>query len=355
MENPKLFAIMATIMMLAVGFVSYVDDTKDSDAATTLGANVDVYLVNGNSVTSTSVYAYDLYQALTAASSVSSFDLNGVGTTTANSSWKQYVVPSYGDPYYNPNENYGTLTSVTVGETIYSTFDVYVYQKAVGGSTYSWMSPLDAIGWYHPFGDYSAYYTVGSGDSAVDYSLSAAAIAIVINNGSAPYFSARTPMGIYNDTDGCLYQFYLKGDSATGAIGKNVRLYNQYTEQYYTHALTSTDLEQGITIYGWGSNAHEALKVAVCGNLDAEEMYAKYNPIDSTTGYYTYYGWYNSILGVSTQIIDNGDGTYTYHWWETSTVNGSVVTSTQFSLAYYSGLSGADLGNECTTFEIEYK
>jgi len=369
MKKTKIYAIAAAVIMLAVGSFSIIQTTDDLEA-TAIGNNTTVYVVNGTNVSSTSLYSYDLYQALVSASSDTDFELNGVTTTektvtyadgasviTQNSSWNQKIHTGYTTVdeksvetyYYNPNEDYGTLASVTIGETQYTDFEIYVYQRQSSGTTYSWISALDAIGWYHPFADYSATYTAS--DST--YSLSAAAIAIVINNGSCTSITSTvtTPMSITSSTDGCLYTFELIGASASAAVGKNVRVYDEDDEAYVVHQLTTDDLDNGITIYGWGSDANEALRIALYDQVDVQEEYAILNT--STYGdYYTYYGWYGKILDVDTQIIVNADGSYTYHWWQTSTGTGSSAVATDYSLGYYSGLSGAP--NSGTSYQVAY-
>ena len=364
----KHIAALIAFVMLAVGIVA-VPGVDDADASTTLSNNVDVYVVDGTTTTSKSVYAYDLYQALTTAINDSEFSLNAVTTTTTtvvvdsttsvttnNSSWNKDVFSYYdanneAQYYKNPNENYGTLSTVTIGETTYpsGSFSVYVYQKPTNGTAYSWTPALPAIGWYHPFADYSAYYTSNN----TDYSLAAAAIAIVVNNGSTPT-EGRTPMTVTSNTNRCLYTFVLKGPNATGAIGKEVLIFDPRTGTYQTKVLEQSDLTgNGITITGWGSNAHEALKVAVCNNMEVTSLY--HQVITSPSGNYDqYYGWYNTILGVGTVTIDLGNGNYEYHWWQTSANTGSGLVSTGYSFAYYSLLSGAQNVLTSSSCGIEY-
>lgn len=363
----KHIAALIAFVMLAVGIVA-VPGVDDADASTTLSNNVDVYVVDGTTTTSKSVYAYDLYQALTTAINDSEFSLNAVTTTTTtvvvdsttsvttnNSSWNKDVFSHYdanneAQYYKNPNENYGTLSTVTIGETTYpsGSFSVYVYQKPTNGTAYSWTLALSAIGWYHPFADYSAYYTSNN----TGYSLAAAAIAIVVNNGSTPT-EGRTPMTVTSNTEGCLYKFVLKGPNATGAIGKTVTIEDPLSGGYTTVALTQRNLTDGITITGWGSNAHEALKVAVCNNMLVASLY--HQTITSQYGSYDqYYGWYDTILGVGTVTIDLGNGNYEYHWWQTSANTGSGLTSTEYSFAYYSLLSGAQNVLTSNICGIEY-
>lgn len=99
----KHIAALIAFVMLAVGIVA-VPGVDDADASTTLSNNVDVYVVDGTTTTSKSVYAYDLYQALTTAINDSEFSLNAVTTTTTtvvvdsttsvttnNSSWNKDV------------------------------------------------------------------------------------------------------------------------------------------------------------------------------------------------------------------------------------------------------------------------
>lgn len=362
----KISAVITAIIMVAVVAFSVIQVTDDSEA-TAIGNTTTVYLIDGTTVSSTTLYSYDLYQALVSASTTSGFALNGVTTTqktvtygdgatvvTQNSSWNQKIHTGYTQAgaetyYYNPNEDYGTLASVTIGETAYTNFNVYVYQKEVDETTYSWETPLSAIGWYHPFADYSATYTA----SGKTYSLSVAAIAITVNGGNCSSITTtvQTPVSITSSTDNCLYTFLLKGENATAAIGKNVIVRDDLTGQYVTQQLTSQNLINGITIYGWGSNAHEALNIALQGQLSVQTDYATYH-VSTYGNYYTYYGWYDDILGVQTQIIVNPDGSYTYHWWQTSIGTDTNLPETEYSLSYYSGLSGAP--NAGTTFQVAY-
>lgn len=368
MKNVRTFAIMTAIIIMAVT-ISSVQVSEDS-GATAIGDNTTVYLVDGSDVSSTSLYSYDLYQALVSASAVSGFALDGVtatqktveyddgaSVTTLNSSWNQKIHTGYQTVdegtqetyYYNPNEDYGTLASVSIDGVTYTDFGIYVYQKADGGASYSWVSALDAIGWYHPFADYSATYSTSNST----YSLAAAAIAIAVNGGDYNAITSQvpTPMSITSSTDGCLYSFVLKGEKASGAVGKSVMVYDEEEEEYEAHKLTREELEAGIEIYGWGSNAHEALKVALCSQVDAQTEYATYH-VSTYGDYYTYYGWYNEILGVGTQSELNPDGSYTYHWWQTSSGTGTNATETEYSLCYYSGLTGSP--NSGTEFQVVY-
>ena len=66
MKKDKITVALVAFVMLAVGIVA-IPGVDDTDASTTLTNNVDVYLVDGTNTTSRSVYAYDLYQALTTA------------------------------------------------------------------------------------------------------------------------------------------------------------------------------------------------------------------------------------------------------------------------------------------------
>lgn len=346
--NTKKIAIMASMMMLMVAFAGVPALTIDaSDAATDDSGIVDVYFKGpSGDLQSTTVTAYDLYQAINLADSALGFT---AVSTESNSAWNQLMNPGQYQ-YYNPNENYGTLSNITIGETTYpiDSFTTYVYNKTTDlASRYSWNLANPALGWYHPYADYSATYDVTVNGTKTTYSMASAAIAIIYGadstalNGVTP----KTPAEITDD-DVYKYTFTIKSNHALSFEALTV--IQEINGQFVEVELNTTNIGSGMTIIGWGSNAYEALRDALGeSNVSGQSEYASYISAGSY-GYYKYYSWLGPVLGADTVTIDNGDGTYTYKYWSSSIGN----TDCNYTFGYYSSLTGAP--NSANSFNLTY-
>ena len=338
--NTKKIAIMASMMMLMVAFAGVPALTIDaSDAATDDSGIVDVYF-NGPSgdLQSTTVTAYDLYQAINLADSALGFT---AVSTESNSAWNQLMNPGQYQ-YYNPNENYGTLSNITIGETTYpiDSFTTYVYNKTTDlASNYSWNLANPALGWYHPYADYSATYDVTVNGTTTTYSMASAAVAIIYGADISALsdVSPKEPVTI-TQSNAYKYTFAIKSNhdisfspvAVKKAVGNGV----------IPATLDSTTIKTGMTIVGWGSNAFEALKNALgSSNVIGGTTYADYIG-NGSYGYYQYYSWLDTVLGIGTQTITNEDGSTTYKYWSSSV--GGVYCS--YTLGYYSSIAGAPNG-----------
>lgn len=338
--NTKKIAIMASMMMLMVAFAGVPALTIDaSDAATDDSGIVDVYFKGpSGDLQSTTVTAYDLYQAINLADSALGFT---AVSTESNSAWNQLMNPGQYQ-YYNPNENYGTLSNITIGETTYpiDSFTTYVYNKTTDlTSNYSWNLANPALGWYHPYADYSATYDVTVNGTTTTYSMASAAVAIVYGadstalNGTSP----KEPVTI-TESDAYKYTFTIKSNHSISFSPVSVKKVNG--NGYVSATLNSLNIRAGMNIVGWGSNAFEALKDALgSSNVIGGTVYADYIHMDSY-GYYQYYSWLDKVLNNGTQTITNSDGSTTYMYWSSSV--GGVYCS--YTLGYYSSISGAPNG-----------
>ncbi len=330
-------------MMVVVAFAGVSAFIDNSDAATSNDGIVDVYFKGPTGdLASTTVTAYDLYQAVVAADSTLGF------TAESNdSSWNQ-LEGEAPYQYYNPDQDYGTLSGITIGDStlLISAFTVYVYNTIVDDTAYSWNVANPAIGWYHPYSDYSASYESEDGS----YSMASAAIAIIygteettvsVLDDTAP----KTPVAITDD-DSFKYTFRISSGQNLSFDAVAVKVMSG--TQIVDGELNSTNIKTGVTVVGWGSNAYEALKNALgSGVVEGQSDYAILNVTDYSS-YYTYYSWLDSILNLGTVTTDNGDGTYTYNYWESKL--GS--TYCDYTFGYYSSIQGAQ--NAGNAFNLTY-
>lgn len=346
--NTKKIAIMASMMMLMVAFAGVPALTIDaSDAATDDSGIVDVYFKGpSGDLQSTTVTAYDLYQAINLADSALGFT---AVSTESNSVWNQLMNPGQYQ-YYNPNENYGTLSNITIGETTYpiDSFTTYVYNKTTDlTSNYSWNLANPALGWYHPYADYSATYDVTVNGTKTTYSMASAAVAIIYGTDSTALngVTPKTPAEITDD-DAYKYTFTIKSNHTLSF--EDVAVVQETNGVISDAVLNTSKIMSGMTIVGWGSNAYEALKDALGEeNVVGQSAYAVHFG-DSTSGYYKYYSWLGPVLGADTVTSDNGDGTYTYKYW-------SSMVGTQYcdyTLGFYSSITGAP--NVGSSFSLTY-
>lgn len=341
--NSKIMATMASLMMVVVAFAGVSALIDSSDAATSNDGIVDVYFKGPTGdLASTTVTAYDLYQAVTVADSTLGF------TAESNdSSWNQ-LEGEAPYQYYNPDQNYGTLSGITIGDSTISisAFTVYVYNTAVNSTAYSWNVANPAIGWYHPYSDYSAFYTSGT----TNYSMASAAIAIIYvtettTESVLDNTTPKTPVTVTDD-DSFKYTFTIKSNHALSFGNVNVKIEEDGIID--DGVLNTSNIRSGMTIVGWGSNAYEALKNALGStNVEGQSEYALLIVTD-TSSYYKYYSWLGPVLGADTDTTVNADGSYTYKYW--SSYVGDQYC--EYTFGYYSSIAGAP--NSGNSFTLHY-
>lgn len=348
MNNKLMATVLSVVMVLSCATLV---TASDAIADTGETANVNVYYyTDANNYCVSSVYAYDLYQAVVTASGSLGISIE-TATITEEDDYGN-MIDYKGDSwtaqhvgYIDVNPYYGTLSKIG-GEDI-SNFSIYVYQSD------RWVIADPAIGWYRPFQDYA--------DVAVfedDRSAGAANILIVPREYESEISFPTDTMGLtqIGTTSEYRYTFRIQNiaEGVTVTIpddGISVLMDVNGIDVGYT--IHSSDIESGVTIVGYGSDAYLALLNAL-GNdyFDGQEVRS-----DDSQGYTTYYSWMEHIFGISTEYethdetVDGVDGYWSdYYYWASYTSSGDYL---DFTLGYYSGLSGAP--NPGTSFEITYE
>lgn len=330
--NKQLYALISAVLMVAVGCAVLVGATDDSSAActdcncvdpanVTVTGSVNVYYYSENGWDNRAVAAYDLKQAVDAAASALGYDLT---YTNGADSWVSG---------WDPSINYGQIA--TLDES--STFTVFVYNDAQG-----WIVAQDAIGWYRPFSDYASV-TFPNGSSA-----GAANIALVPAAVTAIPAGTTEMIGLTQVTETAEYRygFHIQGSYNNIQIpsGYRVTIYNSSSGLFQKTILTPSKLSEGLTIYGYGSDAYLALKNALPGQVFGQDV----TFIDHD-GYYTYYSWMDRVLGAGT-LSEFGSNYSTYIYWASYTCDGDYLS---FTLGYYSKLIGSP--NGACGFQYHYE
>lgn len=322
--SKALFAGMVAVMMMATGVV-VCETAPESDA--TANGTVMVNYYDGSSWDSVSYSAYNVYQA------VNKYDVakSNVSFTFASTQW----VTSG-----NPTNDYGLITAVDGS----SSFSVYVYNN----STQTWLPTTYGLGWYRPFADYAATATLPG-----ETTTAGASNVAIVKGTTTPSFSSLAIQGLtaISQNDDFRYSFYIKDAAEKITITGSIPVIEYDPDDgYITGSLTQTNLRNGKTIYGYGSDGYLALKNALgASNVIGQNEIWKLNTVyedDNVTvkyTYYTYYSWMNTVLGVGTDsasgTLNNGTVGYSTYWyWASYTAAGVYL---DYTLGYYSTLSDA--------------
>ncbi len=346
---------VAVVAMMACAVIPIASmEGADSDAVSTSGTISVSYMGDGaTDFTTQTTTAYDMYQAVVAVDESLGFTAN---VSEANQSWVSG---------YNPNINYGTIDTITDDDvtTDISSYHIYAYCTKttvvddVEVTTTGWYDALDAIGWMHPYSDYSAYFTVDSDK----YSLAVANIAISYGAATSNQLNAITVKDLVTVArydSAYQYSFNISGTGLNAISGADVTIYDD-DEGFITSTLT-TSVQSGVNvlaeqmIYGWGSNAYEALKDALgSDNVVGQEEYAVLHTNSDGSTYYTYYSWMDTILGSGTESSFT-ETTSTYKYWASYTSQTYDASSyCAYTFGYYSGVSGAP--NAYSDFGLRYE
>ncbi len=345
MKKMKILAV-AVIAMMACAIIP-VAAMGDSDAVSDSDTISVSYMGQGASdFTTKTTTAYDMYQAVVAVDESLGFTAN---VSTANQSWVSG---------YNPNIDYGTIDSIAVGGVVtdISNYHIYAYcTKTTSGGveTTGWYDALDALGWMHPYEDYSAYFTVGSDK----YSLAVANIAISYGAATSDQLAAITVKDLVTVArydSAYQYSFRISGTGMNAFSGVTVTVEDEYGDFDDTYVIPGGTSIDATTIYGWGSNAYEALKDALgASNVIGQEEYAILHTNADGTTYYTYYSWMDTILGSGTESSFT-ETTSTYKYWASYTdPSYSAASYCSYTFGYYSGIAGAP--NTCSDFGLKYE
>lgn len=317
-------ALIATIMVVVVAISAVpVSDEIVADAGSETGnVNVYYYDVQDQIWDKSPQNAYNLYLAVQGAMSDLGYTIT---TTSANTQWFKQE-----SGYSNPNINYGLIEEINGS----ASFTIRGYNN----STSMWDDITDApLGWLRPYADYSI---VEVGDY---YSVYANVAISAGNQDCSSIQDMKDPIDVRNNSS-CLYSFQLydASGSLTVPIGTQVKVMGESGIE--TVYLTSQMLMEGVTVYGYGSDAYLALKDAVGASLRGQTK-AWINHGE----YYTYYSWMDKLfnVGTSSEVVD---GQVTYHYWASYDSNFDYLN---WTLGYYSGMH-FDADNVETSFTLMY-
>lgn len=332
----KLMALAVATMLMMVA-VAILTDDSDVDASVSTTGQVKVNYNTGSGWNSATVSAYNVYEAIAAVASDSTFSIE-----TTNGSWS---VSPYG--YANPNENYGKLDKFNGSTTFYA----HVYINT--GEAFSWQTAESSLGWYRPFQDYANTVTFPNGTSA-----GTANVALSTVSGVPGSDITTIPLTqIVTSGDGAAnyrYAFTIKDTLNEVSVPSPTLVKDSPSQTTATHSLVNEDIRDGeeYTIYGYGSDAYLALKNAftpdrVDGQNKTYELI-----VEPTYSYYKFYSWTETILGIGTQDVSGTDaqGSYSqYKYWALR--SNSIYLD--FTLGFYSKLAGAP--NDGDTFNLTYE
>lgn len=318
--------VVALLVVTAGAFIAVDHDPVDADTTTTGTVNV-YYNASGSSTwTSSTQDAYNLYLAVYGARTSLGYSM---ATTGANTQW--YVTTG---GYSNPNTSYGLISEIN-GST---TFSIYGYNTT--NASWDDISSLP-LGWLRPYADYSAVTVVGAVSSVY------ANVAIVQGNASTSSISTTdlaSPVSVQGNSS-YYYTFLLCDSTATVTVPSGTSVKVPSGSSYVSHTLTTAELQAGITVCGYGSDAYLALLDAVGSSLVGQTT----SWIDQGS-YYTYYSWMDSLFGVGTVSQSNSDGSMTYYYWMSMDNEGNYLN---WTLGYYSTVH-FDQTNVKSNFVITY-
>lgn len=303
-------AVVSLMLMASVFVMVSVDD---SDAAN-LTPSVNVYYGSGGQWSSTSVTAYDLYQAIDGAKDHFLYTV-----TTTHGSWVSG---------YNPDMDYGKITAIN-GST---SFSIYAYNNL----DQQWKDiTSSSIGWIRPFADYGAIVNVPNAPISAS-----ANVAIVTGTESVNDITGMINLIDVRGYNNTLYKFKLQDTVGISFLNAPVKT---MVGGVWTNVFISASDIQGtksFDVYGYGSDAYLALIDAVGANLVSDNM--NNNKIEAWKDqgggtYYTYYSWAVSLFGAGT-ISESSQTSSTYKYWRSNT---PTVQYLSYTFGYYSQLAGA--------------
>lgn len=326
--NGKALAIFVAILMIsAAGMVGISNsDSVDADA-TAAGGSVKVYYDAGEDGWKSSVQtAYNLYLAVYGAMSLG----YTITTTAANTQWD---VDEGG--YSNPNMNYGLINEVNNS----TTFSIKGYNNTSG----EWDDIKNVpLGWLRPFADYSTV-TVSGAFSSVYANVAISSTSSDV--GCSSLTGMITPTEVQGNS-AYLHTFTLMDPNAMVSVPAGTQVKVQTSSGIVSQTITSSDLLNGVTVCGYGSDAYLALRDAVgsgslVGQMDAWEYHDM-----GDYGYYTYYSWMDTLFGVGT--VSEGSN---YHYW--SSYDSTMSNYLSWTLGYYSSVH-FNATNQMSAFLIMY-
>ena len=304
MKYSKILSI-AFVAMFVIGAFAVVADSDESSAVSAGSMNISVY--NGSTWTDyTNLSGYNALQALQSSGATFTAATHDGYLST------DYIIQKTNNwgSYDEINSNYGDLLTVNgITETSENIWNTFYYDGS------SWRVGPAAIGFIVPFTDgalasanvvlyYGAEMTTVPAQVSAHVGTSLKAMINPVNNGTyAMEF---------------LIKVTAQGFTPSVTVPVTVTYYDEDAEEWDTKTLEASDIQNGIKIRGYGSNAYAALKNAVGNNVSATESYGGYN------------GWLNSLFGL--QTVSTGSS---YNYWSQNTGTGTYLS---FVLGAYSTL-----------------
>ena len=344
--NSKLFAIMATIVMVvATGAIALNAVDADNEQLTAYEGKINVYVYNELDANPgwdmTIVQGYDAFKAIESEFSINPTISSLDTTTTYNpnaddvyNDSQTITIRSYGYDYMYPNPEYGDFDSFNDidndGDYIWH---VYVYDSSNG-----WRTTNVTLGWLKPFDDYAEVV-----DSQTNgKTCGVANIAFVYGDTTSMHNIASYATGDYapralTDTSGADYKYYFELTSTVLPTVASVSVTQLIGNVESSHTLTASDIVAGIIIVGHGSDAFLALRNAIGANSNESVQLVAPYVWNSNTYTYDYYSWYYNMFGLS-DYYDSVNSTW--HFWESQFNNNGTPDWCSFSLGYYSNYSG---------------
>lgn len=300
----KALSVMTVALLVAVvGFVAV--DSDGSDA--TNDSNMKITIFDGTNWQSYDAYGY------TALAGLKSIPVAPVAD-------ENYILNLHNDwgDYQDLNPNYGKLTSVkNIAASGNNVWNVYVYQNN------AWTLSEQPLGYITPFTD--GYYT--SANICLWYGAPNSMTLSRINQYADHSADLINPVG----NAAYLCSFNLK--VATGVALPTSTITVKTVAGGPASSINSSVLHEGVTVYGYGSNAYAALRDAVGSSLVGANYSATYN------------GWIDTLFGLGTSY----DGVNYTYWSQTA---GTSYMS--FSLGAYSPLSTVPGGFTSASYSLEY-
>lgn len=330
--NGKMKTMMIAALLVIVAGAAVIYSESDSEASVTTTGSFKVFYKNtGSSWSNTTVYAFDAYQAVESAKTALNYT---VTVSDGNGAWQK--TENY---YSNPNVDYGKVSMIN-GNT---NFTIFVYNNALS----TWVVAQDPLGWYRPFTDYASTVTFEN------QAFAGTANVAISMDGSIPSTEGTIALTPISQTSDFRYAFTLKDNYGTVVVPENTTVTIEDWGEYVETTLTTDDLEDGITIYGYGSDAYLAFKDALATVNGENHAYVLKNPGEYQ--YYQYYSWMGAILGSGTVDLsgtEQGSNRYysQYVYWIQE--DSDTGTECLYTLGFYSKLSGAY--NDVDSFDMTY-
>ena len=334
-RNKMLFAVVASAMMLMIGFAAIVSDDSDADnnyvSNGTMTVNICTSAAIGTWTTQTTP-AYDGAIALSTVLTALEWS-NDVDTT----------MYSYPSQYVEIDYQYGAFTTIYgITNSGSSTWHTYFYHVSNG-----WTPVTSTLGWYKPFGDYDLAHRTAN--IAVIYGTDSEVATVMNNTATQPAStSSVVPLSDIIGNPNFMVSFYIK---------VNASAYTAITDEggdisVGSSGITKQQVLDGVYVYGYGSDLYLALKNVFGTLVQGQEVVPCYN----NGSYDTVYGWLYSFLNVSSIWMGKGPDNVKYTdddiwaWWQeyyyysVDSITGDVTgTTSDFAIGLLSPLQGAPL------------